>query len=119
MPALPGILRDEFLPMLRKESQQRSKTSGVCSRVHACLCMCACVCDIVVFYPVQPSGRGVYLHGTHEERKYKTYPQTVAGRRIGAPPRIPLVVSTFGVLNELAVSYLDAVDGSAVLKGRL
>ena len=74
--------------------------------------------DIVVFHPVQPSGRGVYLHRTHEAEKYRTYPQTVAGRRTGAPPMIPVVVSTFGVLNEVAVSYLEAVEGSAVLKGK-
>ena len=74
--------------------------------------------DVCVFYPIQPNGRGTYGHNTHETRKYKTYPQTATGRRTGAPPMVPVVASTFGVLNSTAVSWLQGVEESASLKGR-
>ena len=74
--------------------------------------------DVCVFYPLQPSGRATYGHSTHEQRKHRTYPQTAAGRRTGAPPMIPIVVSTFGVVSSTAASWLQGVEESACLKGR-
>ena len=74
--------------------------------------------DIVVFHPIKPDGRGTYGHGGHEDRKYATYPQTCEGRRTGAPPMIPVVVSTFGVISSTAVGWLDGVEETASLKGR-
>jgi len=77
----------------------------------------AAVLDMVVFHPIQPNGRSTYGHKAHENRKYATYNQTEEGRRRSTRPLIPVVVSTFGVINGTALDYFARVEESAAAKG--
>lgn len=67
--------------------------------------------------PIQPNGRATHGYKVDEDRKCKTYPQTIASRRFGTPPLIPIAVSIFGVVSSTAVGSLEGVETSACLKG--
>ena len=74
--------------------------------------------DIVVFYPLQPCGTKVYRHGGHEREKFKRYQPSRDGRRQHVLPLVPVVVSTFGVLNEMCSEYLSANEQTARTRGK-
>ena len=56
--------------------------------------------DVVVFQPIQPCGKRLYRHLDHERLKFSRYQPSRDGRRQHTLPLIPMVLSTFGVLND-------------------
>ena len=78
----------------------------------------AALLDMVVFYPLQPDGVKTHAHRVHERAKYDRYRPTRDGRRQLAVPLLPVVVSTFGVLNAAALDWLTQVQETARQRGR-
>jgi len=74
--------------------------------------------DIVVFHPLHESGIGTYKHRDYVRAKFERYNPTRDGRRQLSVPLIPMVVSTFGVVDPDAALYVNNVEQTARVRGR-
>ena len=110
-PLVSSVRWEKLVAEIQRENLEDARLDLIiCDPVHGALL------DIVVFHPLKANGTGVYSASVHESAKYSKYRQSQDGRRVLSKPLIPVVVSTFGRINDTAVSYLDAVEGSAQLK---
>lgn len=116
-PLVSGVWWERYLPdIVRAAGADKSRLDLVVrDPVHAGML------DVVVVFPLQPCGTRVYRHVDHEHTKFLRYQLRRDGRRQHALPLIPVVVSTFGVLNkgvlnELSSTYLADIE--KILKHR-
>jgi len=113
-PLVSGVQWERYLPDIeRADGGEKSRLDLVVrDPKHAAML------DIVVFHPLQACLRKVYAHRPHESKKFARYVPTKDGRRQSALPLVPVVVSTFGALNETAGAYFADIERTAQSRGK-
>ena len=113
-PLVSGVQWERYIPdIVRADGAEKSRLDLVVRDAEN-----PAMLDVVVFYPLQPSGRALYRHADHERAKFDRYRPTRDGRRQHALPLVPVVVSVFGVLNEICSIYLNEIEWTAKRRGK-